>query len=291
MVSRDAPKALFVIDTGAQVSIINKKLYDSIPAYDKPELKKTDGHLTTIAKNPVRTYGIVQLQLNIQGARMQHWFFVSDINESGIIGIDLLKAQNAVIDLAHDRVLFNHKQVRVSDYKGETIQSRVLARTTLEIPPGAEYVMPCNILKRDRDKVRQCRRTLMFEPNRNTFRRSGAMVARVIVDSKCEQVPVRIFNPCECPITVRKGDPVGRLEVATSIKHESSTCMSPTPSPGDTPPSSSSSMHVETNSQTDRSAAPNPPQSHNVPLPTYPHTNPLPTFEPAPTYPIAYPST
>ena len=42
-VSRDAPKALFVIDTGAQVSIINKKLYDSIPAYDKPELKKTDG--------------------------------------------------------------------------------------------------------------------------------------------------------------------------------------------------------------------------------------------------------
>ena len=57
-VSREAPKALFVIDTGAQVSIINKKLYDSIPAYDKPELKKTEGQLTTIVKNPVRTYGI-----------------------------------------------------------------------------------------------------------------------------------------------------------------------------------------------------------------------------------------
>ena len=40
----------------------------------------------------------------------------------------------------------------------------------------AALVLTQKQLKRDRDKVRQCRRTLMFEPNRNTFRRSGAMV-------------------------------------------------------------------------------------------------------------------
>ena len=108
---------------------------------------------------------------------------------------------------------------------------------------------------------------MVFEPNRHVFRRSGAMVARVLIDPKREQVPVRIFNPCECPVIIRKGDPVGRLEVATSIKHESSTC-SPPPSPSSDPTCTSSppSVHVETNTQTNRPAPSNPPQSHNVPV-------------------------
>ena len=91
---------LFVLDTGAMVSLLNKKVFDEIPECARPVVRDTTATLTSVNTQSVRTYGIVTLEINLQGVRFKHDFWLCDMSESGIIGMDLLCAQKAIIDFS-----------------------------------------------------------------------------------------------------------------------------------------------------------------------------------------------
>ena len=68
----EIPSALFVLDTGAMVSLLNKNVFDEIPERLRPAIRHTGVRLESVKTQAVTTYGIVTLHLDIQGVRFSH---------------------------------------------------------------------------------------------------------------------------------------------------------------------------------------------------------------------------
>ena len=122
---------------------------------------------------------------------MQHDFWLCDMSESGVIGMDLLRKQRANIDLAHDKLFLGDKLLRVSNAHGQQVHSKVVSRTSVEVPPGREMVIPARVYNkrtRQRPGFQAC---ALVEPVRGVYRRTGAIVARVVVAANRPEVPVR----------------------------------------------------------------------------------------------------
>ena len=100
------------------------------------------------------------------------------MSESGVIGMDLLREQRALFDLAHDKLILGNKLLRVSKAHEQPAHSKVVARTSVEVPPGREMVIPARVQnKRTRQKVGFLAFALV-ERVRGVCRRTGATVAR-----------------------------------------------------------------------------------------------------------------
>ena len=216
---KDVPAVLFVVDTGAMVSMINKAVFDDIPLAQQPEIKRNYMELKSVTTQEVPTHGIVTLTVNVQGKFLEHDFWLCDMSESGVIGMDLLRKHHAMIDLAHDKLILGDKLIRVSNSKGQRVHSKIVARTATVVPPGREMVIPAKVYNkrtRGRTGFQAC---AMVEPARGIHRQTGAIVARVLVAANKAEVPVRVFNPCDKPITISKFTMLGKLNTPEGIRH------------------------------------------------------------------------
>ena len=184
------PNVLFVLDTGAMVSLLNKKVFDEIPECARPVVRDTTATLTSVNTQSVRTYGIVTLEINLQGVRFKHDFWLCDMSESGIIGMDLLRAQKAIIDFSRDRVMFGAQFVRVSNGSGAFVKNRVVACRNVQVPPGHEAIIPCKTYqKRVKQRSNRCPIS-MVRPSRSALVYKGLAVARCMVNTAATVIPM-----------------------------------------------------------------------------------------------------
>ena len=58
----------------------------------------------------------------------------------------------------------------------------------------------------------------MVVPSTGVSRRYGAIVARVLVAANTPEVPVRVYNPCDGPVTINKFATLGQLQTPESIR-------------------------------------------------------------------------
>ena len=213
----DVQAALFVVDTGAVVSLLNKDVYNDIPDDDKPPLRDTDMSLQSVDSSDVKCYSIANMTVNVQGHRITHDFWICDIGESGVIGMDLLKEQRALIDLAHDKLILGNKVIRVSNSAGQRVRSKIVSRVHTVIPPGREAIIQCKVYnKRQRNKP-GFQPYALVEPPPTVFKKTGAVVARVVVSAREAEVPIRVFNPGDKDVHIRKFTTMGRMSTPESI--------------------------------------------------------------------------
>ncbi len=78
----------FLLDTGATILILSKELYDEMPEGNRPPLRPEHARLETSNGTTIKNYGVVTLNLNIQGIRVEHSFYVCDAALPGILGIN-----------------------------------------------------------------------------------------------------------------------------------------------------------------------------------------------------------
>ena len=110
-----------------------------------------------------------------------------------------------VLDVSRQRVFIGNKGVRLFDKKGKSLFSKVVAPKTVHVPPGRETLFPgrvCNLRNSPQS-------TASLEPAFCTFRKTGALIARVAVDISTPTVPIRIFNPCDESITNYQNSTMG----------------------------------------------------------------------------------
>ena len=83
-----------LVDSGAQVSLINRKLYNNLRY--KPRITKEPIILNSVSGEKLHIDGVAHLEFNMKGTKVKHKFFVTpDINRNMILGIDFL-TQNGV---------------------------------------------------------------------------------------------------------------------------------------------------------------------------------------------------
>ncbi|KAL3863713.1 hypothetical protein ACJMK2_005460, partial [Sinanodonta woodiana] len=77
-------------DTGAAVSIINKRRYESL-GHRKPKLNAVVSQIISASSNKIETYGQAEFLISWVGVKRRHVFIVADIRPDGILGLDFFR--------------------------------------------------------------------------------------------------------------------------------------------------------------------------------------------------------
>ena len=202
------PNVLFVLDMGTMVSLLDKKVFDEISECARPVIRDTTATLTSVNTQNVRTYGI---EINLQGVRFSHDFWLCDMSQSGIIGMDMLRAQNAIIDFSRDRVVWSEIRAGVQ-WKRGVYKSRVVSCKSIKVPPGHEAIIKCKTYQ-NRVKRRSKRCPLsMVRPLGSALVNRGFAVACCMINTADTVIPVRVYNPSEQPLYIRRCTTVRYME-------------------------------------------------------------------------------
>ena len=115
-----AVKSLCLIDTGAQVSIIPKKLFDALPS---TELQVTSIDVRAGNGSKIQCHGSANVSIAFQGLTFAHpMYVVSDVKHV-ILGYDFLNATgDAHISPSHNSVRICGKDISLVDTDDPTVQ-------------------------------------------------------------------------------------------------------------------------------------------------------------------------
>ena len=78
-----------LVDTGAKVSLMHRRVYDSLRI--KPRLQRRKACLSSVSGESLQVDGCINLTFSIGGTEMQHVFYVvREMNRNLILGNDWL---------------------------------------------------------------------------------------------------------------------------------------------------------------------------------------------------------
>ena len=204
---RDLPDSSFLMDTGANVSLISKRLYDDIPEKDRPELSPSTYPTLAGNSSTFTEYGSAVFNIQIQGVTIQQQFRVVEMSEPGIIGIDLMYDQGVTIDVRRRRLFLSNKSVRIHDVTGKPFHSKVVAAQTVDVGPGNGVIISGQV----RSKGVSNEKYVYLEPAKVVSRRTGASLLAGVVKANKSIVQVGVYNITSQPIRIYKHTTLGVL--------------------------------------------------------------------------------
>jgi len=130
-----------LVDSGANVSILRKDVFDNIPPSCRPQIKPVRMNLLTATGEASQFLGKADVEIKLGNHTFKHEILLAEIKDTAILGMDFLSSHG--ID-----VLFSKSCLKV---KGETIPcftrkgdfkcSRISVVETVEIPPESEMII------------------------------------------------------------------------------------------------------------------------------------------------------
>ncbi|CAG2221162.1 unnamed protein product [Mytilus edulis] len=136
-------KAKMLIDTGATVSLISKKMFDSMKSQ---VLSPMDREILTANGSPLILFGKTIIDIDLNGHVCSNIAVVADLNVDGILGIDFQRSQNCVINITKGSIWVNGRENRLH-FEGQIGCYRVDVATTIKLPPTSEVMVSRNIKK------------------------------------------------------------------------------------------------------------------------------------------------
>ncbi|CAC5395921.1 unnamed protein product [Mytilus coruscus] len=130
-------KAKMLIDTGITVSLISKKLFDSMHSH---VLSPMDRDILTTNGSPLILFGKTILDIEINGSVYSNIAVVADLNADGILGIDFQRSHNCVINITKGSIWVNGRETRLH-FEDQIGCYRVYVATTVKLPPTSEVLV------------------------------------------------------------------------------------------------------------------------------------------------------
>ena len=96
LVRIDKQKFRTLVDTGAECSLMHRRIYDQLK--NKPKLQNRRVYLQTASGAPLKCDGCVNVQFCIGGTELsQDFYVIREMNRNLILGLDWLKKSNVRI--------------------------------------------------------------------------------------------------------------------------------------------------------------------------------------------------
>lgn len=185
-------KVLGLVDTGAQITIVNEEMSLLDELQIKVELEQTNLTIT----GPSKSYcldikGIANLSMEIAGY-VVYWptYVCTNLSQSLLIGKDLLKAYNAVIDLGSDTLRLNGNSAELH-YSQTLDVFNVNVGHTVIIPARTVANIACSV------NSGHCNDgyTGVLEPANLFEKKYQTGIIKVVATCHEGKIPVRVFNP------------------------------------------------------------------------------------------------
>ena len=174
-----------LVDTGANVTILNSKVYDSLPDKQKVTLRPTHTNMKLAVGKSVHVTGIGEMNIEIGQTSVLHDMWVASIDDDidCIIGFDLMKQNNCCINVANSTVTVNNEHIYCAVVNSRVVRCRRIA------VPGVEQIIPGKVL--DTVYAPDCG---MLVPTEKCVSKHQLLLAKAVVNSTSETVPIRVLD-------------------------------------------------------------------------------------------------
>ena len=199
----------FVVDTGASITVLDETLWEKTHRGEYSLEPWTGRRLVGVEGTPLHICGVSNVELKFAGETFHCPVLVArSLTSEAILGLDFLEANNCTLEMADRKLTFPERGVAVSLFDSspdpELLQARVTIDETLTIPPFSML----ETMARVNGKVRG--QTWLLQECRT--KQLPVKIANGLVNSTCDQVPVRVLNPSPDSQVVYKGTKIATVE-------------------------------------------------------------------------------
>ena len=193
----------FLVDTGVTITIIQTHLWEAMsrsPASTSSKLehvldtmKLADGRSSSFLECGKMTIGLCDRQL-------VHTIWVAEIELEGILGLDFLRKYDRQLVLKDGCYELQFGNLSEATHGQPVTPScfRVSVENTAVVPPRCEALVAGKI-------VGQCAPVLgLLEPTARIMEVNQLILARSVVDTSSNIIPLRLLNPTDYPCTLYK---------------------------------------------------------------------------------------
>ena len=158
---------------------------------DQDLIKPVNSCLGTVTGERAPIHGKGQLQLGIGSLLVPQELWVGDIHDDCVLGLDFLQSHNCLVNLKDESLTISGEEIplKKQPVTTESTCCRVVLAERVHLPPRSEMVVPVKI---EGAKV-ECPRGLI-EQSTAPSSIDGVMIARTLVNTQKESVPLRVVN-------------------------------------------------------------------------------------------------
>ncbi|XP_023718761.1 uncharacterized protein LOC111870591 [Cryptotermes secundus] len=194
------------VDTGAYVTVVRPDI-----AAGWPERQPNpDFSLQTVSGGSLPILKEVLLTLTLGRQPITMWVFVANITDELILGLDILRAYDASVDIGRQTLRLAEEEVSLwSPGAGPRPSNLVVAKDHV-IPARSEGIVMAKM------KNHLGVENGLVEPSPQAHPPEGIYVARTLVQD-CQEVPVRVMNVTQKDQKLRRGSPLAHCEPVTLV--------------------------------------------------------------------------
>jgi len=191
-------QVLAVIDSGAQVSIMSKKLYDQLQ--QKPR-KDDTVFIKGIGTSRIQGNIVNQVPIEIGKTQLEWNMLMADIPDIVILGLDFLEGNKIIIDHGTYQLTMNEETIPVTSMREEqhdvTIYRIKIAETTI-IPPNSSCYIEASLDQKPKGDI-------VIQP----YRYNGDILSPNGIHLADKDTFLLVRNPTDKAVTLRKNQPFG----------------------------------------------------------------------------------
>ena len=194
-----------LIDSGAGISLIPKRWYDSIPDDDKPPLQPTTLTVRTGNKVRINMAGMIDVSLRLSCGNYPCRFYVSSDEVHGILGMDFMEAHHVDFQAARKKLFIGNRPVTLYSERGHRLNHRIVAQETIFVPPSHRFIVPGRLTGVGEVEGS----TVLIEGAKRLPQTTGVITPSVLAIPHHNQVPMEVYNLTEEIRTIKQGTTLG----------------------------------------------------------------------------------
>ena len=206
-----------IIDSGAEVTVLSQRVFNSLPEDRRPMLQKAEKGLIVAEENRVMPADGVALLPLILGQSVFKWsVYIAPITDDLLLGCDLLDAKDITIN-TRKGLLIDGKWLPCGIHRRLDSVARVVLPSKVTLPANSEYL----IQGRVHQAVPSPMKEAILEPLVTDSRK--LLVARALVDCSKGNIPVRLVNLSGTDIHLKSEYPLGELHPVETVTETKKT--------------------------------------------------------------------
>jgi hypothetical protein len=191
-----------------------------IPDNERPPLQVTNTRFKAADGGNIQNYGFVTLQIDINGLKFDHEILIAEIDVPCILGWDFMHLHNLTLSMGTGEVQCQGQILKCLKEYQLPIVHRIQATETFKLPPTSETIIMGTF-----DIETPYFRTGLTDNYEERLLSEGVIVAKALVDTNQDKIPIRLINLNEKPITINEHmniatcTPVTPVEQTQRVNH------------------------------------------------------------------------
>ena len=209
-----------LLDTGASVNCLSKKVFDVLPNTQKQELQTTTCKIFNASGNKMTLYGKISLPFTVGNTTTDVDFYVLDTPQDGIIlSFTWFKQMSGKLDMTKNEVTLQDTEVPCFVIDGLPSIKRVTVAKKYELEPMQEYIIYGKVKDdtKNGNPTSQSTIPMVMEPYRGFVGKHGVVPCSTSIMNGQHIIPIRVLNCNANKVTLHPNTICGFVKPAEVI--------------------------------------------------------------------------